>query len=417
MNTISPLCSVQVRKGPLWRHALSSPRYRLALAGLVLAVSAATVTAQTRNGEGQTTPAPSGKILFGRAIFNPDASPRSSSLFRTNADGSRVHQLTPKLAGIYHGSPSWSPGGGQIAYTRSVLGKSDIHVMDSQGLRSRQITSGRHHFHAPTWGPGGTIAFVYDRPDRYGQELQSCVGTVRADGSQQQSTLFCPPSEGSDPMRVNRVVWSADGDFLYLGAGYDGLTCDCTYLFTYKVDARTGAATLLALRVYYFYSSYAGGEPAVTFAPDRSHALYGGAFYDLDNDDEQFEGITRIDFATNQATRLVDDINAYAPLYSKDGSQIAFTRRFVSGDVRYDHLFVMNADGTNVRQLTTAQVDGLEYIAFDWSNDGRYLLVNRSIWQEDRTRRRAVRIIDVNTRAVTALPAQYVYHDAWFQPR
>ncbi len=386
----------------------------LAAAGLVLAVSATTAAAQT------ASPAPTGKILFGRTIFNPDATPRSSSLFRTSADGSAVHQLTPKLAGIYHASPSWSPGGGQIAYARSVLGKLDIHVMDSQGLRSRQITSGLHNFTAPAWGPGGTIAFVYDRPDdQFGDEPQSCVGTIRADGSQQQNELFCPPSGGiSDPIRVNRVVWSADGNFLYLGAGNDGLTCECTFLYTYRVNARTGAATLLARNEYYFYSSYAGGEPPVTFAPDGSHALYGGGFVDLDVEGEQFEGITRIDFASNQHTRLVDDINAYAPLYSKDGSRIAFTRRFVSDDVRYDHLFVMNADGSNIRQLTTAQIDGLEYIAFDWSDDGRYLLVNRSIWQEDRrTRRRAVRMIDLDTRAVTALPAQYVYFGAWFQPR
>lgn len=392
----------------------------LAAAGLVLAVFANTSAAQHRSGELQTaSTTPTGKILFGRTILNPDATSRSSSLFRVSADGSRVHQLTPKLAGIYHGGPSWSPGGGQIAYARSVLGKVDIHVMDSQGLRSRQITSGLHDFHTPAWGPGGTIAFIYDRPDDlFGDEPQSCVGTIRADGSQQQSELFCPLSDGSDPIRMNRVVWSADGNFLYVGAGYDGLTCDCTYLYTYRVDARTGARTLLALRAFYRFYLYAGGEPPVTFAPDFSHALYGGGFYDpYDVESDEFEGITRIDFASNQETRLVDDINAYAPLYSKDGSRIAFTRRLVSGDVRYDHLFVMNADGSNIRQLTTAPIDGLEYIAFDWSDDGKYLLVNRSIWQEDGTRRRAVRIIDVNTRAVTALPAQYVYFGAWFQPR
>ena len=55
------------------------------------------------------------------------------------------------------------------------------------------------------------------------------------------------------------------------------------------------------------------------------------------------------------------------PTWSPDGSQIAFMSDRVSG--RFE-LFVMNADGTNVRQLTS---DGLTKLGPAWSPDGHHI--------------------------------------------
>jgi Tol biopolymer transport system component len=152
----------------------------------------------------------------------------------------------------------------------------------------------------------------------------------------------------------------------------------------------------------------------VSFSPDGSNALYAGGFYD----DENYEGITRIDFATGRKTLLIDDANdVYAPLYSKDGSRFAFTRTITSGDQRYDQLFVANADGTDVRQLTTAAVGNLAYTAVEWSDDGSQLLVDRFLYTDQIPRvplRKVLRIVDVNTGAIKGLPGGYAYGGGWF---
>ena len=109
----------------------------------------------------------------------------------------------------------------------------------------------------------------------------------------------------------------------------------------------------------------------------------------------------------------------YAPLYSKDGSKVAFTRALESGGVQTYHVFVVDADGGNLRQLTTAQIDDLEYTAVEWSDDGKQLLLNRSFYtgypNNQQRSRRALRMIDVDTRMMRPLPGGYAYPGAWFQ--
>lgn len=381
------------------RHLLTaSVLVCLALLGVVSTDTAA----QSRSPAVESSPLTlTGKILFVREPTNPDGTIRSSSIFRINADGSAVRQLTPSTVAILDSTPSWSPGGGRIAYTRfnASLGKYDLHVMDSQGQQSQQITSGSEEFYAPLWGPRSTIAFTTEFTSGSGAR-QFCVGTIHADG-REQHRLFCPPDPNSRPTRVHGMLWSTDGDFLYVDTDYTNGLEDDGFSVAYKIELQTRAVQELTTRHYYFL-------PQVAFAPDGSNAIYS----------ERDVGITRVDFASDQETLLTD--NGYAVRYSKDGSKIAFTRTFLVGDQRYDHLFVMDADGSNVRQLTTAQINNLEYRAVDWSKDSTQLLVNRTIYTQDgsqrRVARRALRIIDVNTRAVKGLPSGRATGGAWFQP-
>ena len=55
------------------------------------------------------------------------------------------------------------------------------------------------------------------------------------------------------------------------------------------------------------------------------------------------------------------------PAFSPDGKQIAFAR----ADGRHTHLFVANADGTGIRQITDGAADDLEP---SWSPDGKYIV-------------------------------------------
>jgi len=89
----------------------------------------------------------------------------------------------------------------------------------------------------------------------------------------------------------------------------------------------------------------------------------------LDLDD-----IAVIDLATSALRRLTDDATTFdvSPAWSPDGSQIAFSR---GPELGPSHLFVMDADGTDVRQLT--QGSGSDRNAA-WSPDGRRIAFARS---------------------------------------
>ena len=393
----------------------------LACISLLVAVAAGDAAAQSPSGNVQAAAlAPTGKILFRTSAVDPDGTVRGSRLLRINADGSALHPLMPMVEGIFNGSPTWSPGGGLVAFERfnTLLDRTDIFLMDSQGQQLHRLTDGSTKFHKPAWGPGGTIAFVSDDGPVHWGYVGSCLGTIRADGSQQQH-LFCPgvvPAQRAlSPIEVSRPTWTADGTSILIEAGYyGGLTAEEWYSAMYKVDARTGAATLLTWKI---------GEEGGTFAPNGSDAVY--VQWGCPVQPPCSAGVLsiyRFDIASQQSTQLAD---GYAPLYSPDGSRIAFTRTFLDTtdpDVpRYDQVFVMNADGTNIRQLTSTKVDNIEYLAADWSRDSTQLLVNRTLYSEENGRRvnprPALRIIDIDSGAITSVSAGYAYRGAWFQPR
>ena len=66
---------------------------------------------------------------------------------------------------------------------------------------------------------------------------------------------------------------------------------------------------------------------------------------------------------TNLSNNAADDFN---PAWSPDGSQIAFVSNRDNGEGGGQFIYVMNADGSNVRQLTSDNM--CDYP--DWSNDG-----------------------------------------------
>ena len=77
--------------------------------------------------------------------------------------------------------------------------------------------------------------------------------------------------------------------------------------------------------------------------------------------------------------QISGELPARDPVWSPDGSRIAFVRVPPDAGVSYDQLFVMNADGSDVRQLTSVQSKTAYVDSPAWSSDGRSIAFELSL--------------------------------------
>lgn len=332
-------------------------------------------------------------IAFSQPAFDGNGVATRSNLLLDEADSVRV--LTPQLAGTLDSLPSWSPDGSRVVFQRTLAGtyegnRTHLYSVARQGGPLRPLTLGIGNFLSPAWGPDGRIAYVTRRTRR------DCLSVMGPDG-QRPRNLACIDA----PSRFARPVWSADGQALLVVAGaHVGRVEPLWRGLAFRVDASTGAATRLA-------DVTLDEERQLEFSPDGRRGVFTDAVPNA---------LTLIDFAAG-AIRTVGW--GYAPRWSRDGRRIAFTGETfdtLDGFRYYNPLFVMDADGRNLRQLTSTRVDNIAYFAADWSRDGTRILATRRSFRDPSLMvpSHALRIIDVRTGAILARPAGYAAAGAWF---
>jgi dipeptidyl aminopeptidase/acylaminoacyl peptidase len=271
------------------------------------------------------------------------------------------------------GNPSISPDGKQIVFTRTWVDKmkdeyrSNLWIVDVDGTRIRELTSGSWRDSSPVWSPDGKrIAFLSDR-DGTNQlhilwvdtrEVAQLTHLERApgglqwspDGKQIAFTLFVPDNDpilsvklpdrprGAQWARpaviVNRLSWAADGRGpLPMGHNH-----------VFVIDSVLGGTPRQITSGKYSHSGPEWSADAKTMyvsAIRKPEAEY------LRNDSE----IYAIDLATLQARALTDrkgpDGN---PQVSPDGRWIAYTgyddKMYTS---HLSSLYLMDKDGGGKR--------------------------------------------------------------------
>lgn len=246
------------------------------------------------------------EILFTRQVSNND------NIFALNHKGT-LRQITdhPRK----DSSPSMSPDGKKIVFTSEREGWWKIWVMNSDGSDISQLTHASSAEYAPAWSPDSQkIAFVSGR--RGGTQ----IFVMTKDGQ----NLTQLTSSGKHAM----PHWAID-DKIYYSKEVSG---------TYQIwQMKSDGSNQQQL-------TQSGGDKLMPqLSPDRSRILYYG------NQDGNME-IYVMELSTKKMLRLTHhplmDIRAR---WSKDGRWIVFERGNKGND---QQIFIMNADGTNQKQLT-----------------------------------------------------------------
>ncbi|HZN00466.1 MAG TPA: protein kinase [Pyrinomonadaceae bacterium] len=329
--------------------------------------------------------------------FSPDG---HTIAFRSEREGGGIYVMgangeSPVRMSDFGYSPSWSPDGREILIgtekipqpstrpTKSQLWKIDLKTGQRQRVSEGDALQ-------PTFSPHQKRIAYWSRPDRYGQREH--IWTIPVSGGEAVAV-----TDGSTT-DLN-PVWSPDGRYLYFSSNRGG----SSNIWRVAIDEETGvtsgrpeAVTAIGATASPLHLSFARngqlaysaqteirnlrnvsfnpatgivGKPvSITqgsmqlWFPDPSPDGAWLAAYSMGQQRHIF--VMRTD-GTEQRDLTPDNFRHYWPRWSPDGQRIAFSSRR-TGDYE---LFIMNRDGSGVRQLT--QSAGGHYSP--WSPDGRMI--------------------------------------------
>jgi TolB protein len=238
-----------------------------------------------------------------------------SHVYRMRADGSEVVDLTPGADGE---DGAWSPDGTRIAFTSYRDGNAEIYVMGADGIGLARLTRHPADDKEPTWSPDGRqIAFLSTGPG------ETTLRVMNADGTDARS--IAGTFNGTSPS------WSPDGMMIAFERFVRLCHFDVCVADIFLVPATGGSAVNLTNNADEVAHNPAWSPDGSTIAYEQESQIY----------TIRPDGTGRTLLSRNPAAQ---DVN---PVWSPSGSSVAFTRYLENSEV-----FVMNADGTNVANLS-----------------------------------------------------------------
>jgi len=288
----------------------------------------------------------------GRIAFASRRGEGDYEIYVMNADGTDQRQVTRDA--FESGLPVWSPDGTQIAFTLDTFtGQTDIYVVDADGSNLRRLMA--RGGADPAWEPtdGTQIAFSLYYP-RGGADIyvMNVADTLQdAGGSNQQ-----PLTHVSEGLAAFDPGWSPDGTQIVcvVDSDPDPVAEESTIcVLNVRESLQKGGADSADLRPLPRAGKNLNNKPA--WSPDGSRIAFSAEV-----EDHRGIYVVNADGTNLRRLTLTQDYDEFAPAWSPDGKRIVFQ---ANPDNNWD-IFVMNDDGSGRRRLTT---DVANDVTPDWA--------------------------------------------------
>jgi|GEM_PF-6887378 len=268
------------------------------------------------------TPEPlTGQLLLGIQDFRDDDTGRFAIAIFDFASNTTT-ELIESDTSVY---PQWSPDSSQILFTQTNYPESghnvDIYVMDVESRNVRLLTDAANSDYTPAWSPDGTeIAFVSRRSGNIDLYIMDANG-----GNIRQLT-------NTPDIHEYTPRFSPDGTQIIFGSRE--MRLNETDLYIINVD---GSGQSLIFHQDALFSGH-------TWSPDGTQFLF------TSNITGEFElYVSDVDGSNVSQLSQLAGRQANA-VWSPDGRHIAYTSNHSR---RGTDIFVMDADGENIRQVTS----------------------------------------------------------------
>ncbi len=287
-----------------------------------------------------------GKIAFARSDL-------SNGISVINADGTGEQSITNNQA--FDEWPTWSPDGSKLAFSRQDAGNfnSDIFVMNADGTGVTRLTTSPLDDIIPGWSPDATrLTFTYGECS--GSDVLPDVFVMDANGANRTNLTNTTVVDGFSD-------WSPGGSTI---AFVKTPATECSSAEEqgdiYAMDTDGGNKRVLA--------NNSAGESRPAYSPDGSKiAYFRGTASSLG------AGLYVMNADGSGQTRIGPDLDIGdngKPTWSPDGTKIAFAGNF-PGVFGPNQIFVINADGTGLAQITSGTASRFDVSWRHYSISGR----------------------------------------------
>lgn len=260
---------------------------------------------------------------------------------------------------IYYFNPHWSSDGQKIVFESTKDGRSAIYTIDADGTGLRKLTSGQATDGQPRWSRDGKKIVFYSQRDGHMQ-----LFLMNADGSDQRKL-----TDGNDLDYL--PDFSPKGDFVVFQSRKEqpGIAHDI-----YIIRADGTKRTRLTDERY--------GYTSPKWSPDGKKLLFERAvvtkkyYRELSREEMgQMKNSTEIFVMDKDGTNLKNltnnEVEDSTPQWSKNGKTIYFmSKRDGSQNV-----YTMNSDGSNVRKIADGKIVTNPFI----SPDEKYFAYTKEI--------------------------------------